>query len=198
MNRSNSLPDLINGNNDWDHDAIREPGGFRRHFLSLRAERQGKKPPNFLTKNFMDFLILYGFYGGDIYPSEDEYDSDEEFEPTDPERFNEASPLLHRQHSMQSIQGTSEAKAFFMLLKAFVGTGVLFLPKAFLNGGIIFSVVLMTVLAILTTYCMCLLADCSKSFGGKSFGDLGELLYGSNCKFLILASISISQMVANY
>jgi hypothetical protein len=31
-----------------------------------------------LTSNFIDFLVLYGFYGGDVYPSDDE---DEEYEP---------------------------------------------------------------------------------------------------------------------
>ncbi len=104
-----------------------------------------------MTGNFIDFLVLYGFYGGDVYPSEDE---DEDYDPIpsaapsassvggrdDIEQLGEDAPLLQRQPSASSaVQGTSESKAFFMLVKAFVGTGVLFLPKAFSNGGLMFS-----------------------------------------------------------
>jgi proton-coupled amino acid transporter len=169
--------------------AIREPGGFRRHFIANQAERQGKKPPNFLTKNFIDFLLLYGFYGGDVYPSDDDLSDDEEIDVED----GEGAPLLRTQ-SMQSLKGTSESKAFFMLLKAFVGTGVLFLPKAFMNGGLIFSLITMTILGYLTMHCMLLLVESSRSYGGKSFGELGELMYGERFRTLILFSISVSQI----
>jgi proton-coupled amino acid transporter len=145
--------------------------------------------------------VLYGFYGGDVYPSDDE-DEDQEDLPSqrtanDIEANNETSPLLQRQASntITPVKGTSEAKAFFMLLKAFVGTGVLFLPKAFVNGGLIFSIVLMVIFGFLTMHCMILLVETSRSFGGKSFGDLGQIIYGEKCKFLVLGSIAISQMV---
>ncbi|KAJ2994373.1 neutral amino acid transporter [Globomyces sp. JEL0801] len=81
-----------------------------------------------------------------------------------------------------------------MLLKAFVGIGVLFLPKAFYNGGISFSIVTMLVLGFLTQHCMLLLVECSRALGGKSFGDIANHLYGNNMRTVILGSIAISQM----
>lgn len=69
----------------------------------------------------MDFLVLYGSFGGDVNPSDD----DEEDEPytDDLERTGgrtERSPLLSRRNSCQpttNLQGTSPKKAFFMIMK---------------------------------------------------------------------------------
>lgn len=117
----------------------------------------------------------------------------------DLESSSERTPLLRRGMSGPSSQpsdaaGTSEAKAFFMLVKAFVGTGVLFLPQAFSNGGLVFSMISMIVIGYLTKHCMLLLVETSRAFGGKSFGDLGQIIYGENFKHLVLGSIAISQM----
>jgi proton-coupled amino acid transporter len=194
--RTRSHPELAGVDQVTTALAIREPGGFRRHFITRRNERQGRNPPNFMTKNFMDFLVLYGFYGGDITPEDDDSDLDDNDNDGDEleASVEENRPLLNHQQSRRSLTGTSESKAFFMLLKAFVGTGVLFLPKAFLNGGLIFSILTMIVLGYLTTHCMLLLVECSRSYGGKSFGELGELIYGSKFKTIILFSIAVSQM----
>ncbi|KAJ3040130.1 neutral amino acid transporter [Rhizophlyctis rosea] len=214
--RRNSEPNLFGG-----RDMIREgsfnrasdfhtPGMFRRHFVRSKAQREGKRPPNMITGNFIDFLALYGFYGGDVYPSDDDSDEEDLEEgagfpplggvggfgnggPGHVEDANETTPLVRsRTPSMATIQGTSQKKAFFMLLKAFVGTGVLFLPKAFANGGMGFSIILMVVIGFLTLHCMLLLVDTSRQLGG-SFGDLGEKLYGPRVRQLVLASIAISQ-----
>jgi proton-coupled amino acid transporter len=182
--------------------ALQQPGAFRRQFITNKAKKEGKRPPNFLTSNFIDFLVLYGYFGGDVYPSDDD-DSDSEEDrlpgsvPTDLEHQSENAPLLERQSStnLAAIKGTSQAKAFFMLLKAFVGTGILFLPKAFSNGGILFSSICMVGFGFLTMHCMILLVEASRSFGGKSFGDLGQIIYGEKCRLLILGSIAVSQMV---
>ena len=73
----------------------------------------------------MDFLILYGSYGGDIHPEDD--DSDDEIGDLEVER----RPLLPRSGSANLTGTAGPKKAFFMIMKAFVGTGVLFLPKVF-------------------------------------------------------------------
>ncbi|KAJ3368014.1 neutral amino acid transporter [Kappamyces sp. JEL0680] len=212
--RSNSQPELLLATSPTVPNAreLREPGGFRRHFLTNKAKREGKKPPNFLTVNFIDFLVLYGFYGGDVYPSDDEDEDEFDILPSalpvaglsrrpnmDTEDEGENAPLLQRQSSGTvahgpSVEGTSESKAFFMLVKAFVGTGVLFLPKAFSDGGLIFSLVCLLFIGYVTKHCMILLVETSRAFGGKSFGDLGQIIYGERMKQLVLASIAVSQM----
>lgn len=181
---------------------LREPGMFRRNFLVNRAVRSGKPRPSILTRNFIDFLVLYGFYGGDVYPSDNDDDSDFDTlagAPRDEEEFLEdTAPLLRRSRSTSDrVKGTSDSKAFFMLAKAFVGTGVLFLPKAFENGGMVFSIVLMVVVGLLTLHCMLLLTETSQKLDDRSFGDLGLHIYGEWFRQVILYSIAVSQMV-NY
>ncbi|KAJ3240723.1 neutral amino acid transporter [Chytriomyces hyalinus] len=234
--RMNSMPDLQSAHLRNTPDILtvtqlREPGVFRRRFIAERLERAGK-PVAFLTRNFIDFLALYGFYGGDIVP--DETDDDlfdgtdeegiEEFsrvgrpgsarrdsinrgvdDQANPDAINatESTPLMSNSYHASSgrgpglvtapnVKGTSAKKAFFMLMKSFVGTGVLFLPKAFSMGGMGFSIILMILFGWLTLHCMLLLLETSRSLGG-SFGDIGEKLYGPPIRYLVLGSIAVSQ-----
>lgn len=195
--RRNSEPDIRSIIGPIDEEIprasdLREPGVFRRHFVHTQAQMQGKQPPNALTRNFMDFLALYGFYGGDVYPE----DQEEEYAEGDVEEdLGETQPLVPRSRtpSVAAVHGTSAKKAFFMVLKAFVGTGVLFLPKAFSNGGMAFSLVTLVVIGYLTLHCMLLLVETSRTLGG-SFGDIGEHLYGQKMRQLVLGSIAISQV----
>ncbi|KAJ3152739.1 neutral amino acid transporter [Geranomyces michiganensis] len=201
---------------------LREPGVFRRHFVQTQAQRSGRAlPSNIVTRNFLDFLALYGFYGGDVFP-EDEDDEEDDGGPdgrgdvasihTGSRTFGDldddaaaaafsASSLLETQPLMPRSRtpsvaalhgGTSNRKAFFMVLKAFVGTGVLFLPKAFANGGMGFSLVCLVIIGSLTLHCMLLLVETSRKLGG-SFGDIGEHLYGQWMRQLVLGSIALSQ-----
>jgi proton-coupled amino acid transporter len=96
---------------------LRHPGGFRRHFVMKRG--QGRAP-YWMTRTFVDFLALYGHFGGEDLSEEE---GDEE------EGLDEITPLI--QSSQHAVRGTATpAKAVFLLLKSFVGTGVMFLPKA--------------------------------------------------------------------
>jgi proton-coupled amino acid transporter len=164
---------------------------FRRAFLASRLP-EGRPLPSVVTRNFIDFLVLYGHYGiiirfflikgGDIEPEDDDEFQDE---------GGESQPLLRPANSTSAmIEGTSSHKAFFLLLKAFVGTGVLFLPKAFANGGMSFSIIVLFVIGCVTLHCMLMLVETSRAFGGLSFGDLGLKLYGTGFRKLVLFSIA--------
>ncbi|KAI8619714.1 transmembrane amino acid transporter protein-domain-containing protein [Chytriomyces sp. MP71] len=247
-----SLPDLqsLHIRNSPDivtASQLREPGAFRRRFITERNERAGRPVTTFLTRNFIDFLALYGFYGGDVVPEEqDDEDEDDDLD-TDAVRpfarlirnddneddedgrleglmFNqrvgrpggserqenardlesdsgarnvavtEATPLMSnsfhgsigggRESTRPSpnVKGTSAKKAFFMLMKSFVGTG----------GGLAFSIILLVLFGWMTLHCMLLLLETSRALGG-SFGDIGEKLYGPPVRYLVLGSIAVSQ-----
>ncbi|ORX71084.1 hypothetical protein DL89DRAFT_266112, partial [Linderina pennispora] len=155
---------------------LRAPGGMRRHFVQDRAEREGRQV-DMLTDSFVDFIGLYGHFAGGDYPS-DEDDEEEE---------GEEAPLLARQRSARDIHATaSSRKAFFLLVKAFVGTGVLVLPKAFSNGGLLASAFVMTFVAWYAWHCMILLADV--------YSDLGNKLYGPWMRSFITVSIVAAQL----
>jgi proton-coupled amino acid transporter len=62
--RRNSEPDLNAAPHRRTPDSItasdlREPGVFRRYFVANRAAEQGRQPA-LITRNFIDFLVLYG------------------------------------------------------------------------------------------------------------------------------------------
>lgn len=80
-----------------------------------------------------------------------------------------------------------------MLLKSFVGTGVLFLGKAFFNGGLLFSTVVLCFIAMISLYSFLLLVKTRLVVHG-SFGDIGGILYGKYMRWAILFSIVLSQI----
>ncbi|KAK3724734.1 hypothetical protein LTR37_000782 [Vermiconidia calcicola] len=150
-----------------------EPGGFRRqyieqHTLSRQLSDVVSKP---VAKNFISFLDLYGSFAG-----EDLLDTDEDDESAiedNEDGAGERRPLLGRRKSSRRIKREGDAgtmKTFFTLLKAFIGTGIMFLPKAFRNGGILFS------------------------YGGGGYGELGEAVGGRKLRAVILTSITMSQL----
>ena len=173
--------------------------------------------PRLFTQSFLEFLTLYGHFAGEELEEDDEqlqpgeyfdYDeysddflpaSDGELEDSDPD---EGAALLtpntsgrrRRKRKERPPTGTSSpTRAAFLLLKAFVGTGVLFLPRAYRNGGLFFSNMVMLAIALLNYYCLLLLVRSHEKIG-RSFGDMGGILYGNYMRVLILGSIALSQV----
>jgi solute carrier family 36 (proton-coupled amino acid transporter) len=167
-----------------------EPGSFRRQFVQQRKPSRFHKMTSPVTKNFVDFLDLYGsFAGEDLAESEEEFAIEEEVEA-------ERRPLLGRQRTSKRFteQGdASNVKSFFTLLKAFIGTGIMFLPKAFRNGGLLFSSITLVTVSAVTALCFHLLLECRRKVGG-SYGEIGERIVGLRLRRLILFSITLSQL----
>ncbi|PWY91495.1 amino acid transporter, amino acid transport and metabolism [Aspergillus sclerotioniger CBS 115572] len=167
-----------------------EPGSFRRHFIQ---NKYGRLDQPGVTSSFLDFLDIYGNFAG-----EDLADTEEEsaiVEEEDEREISERTALLRRQKSSRASRpgDASNVKTFFTLLKAFVGTGIIFLPKAFRNGGILFSSITLVTVALISTLCFHLLLECRRQHGG-GYGDIGERIAGPRLRTLILASIVISQL----
>ncbi|ORX65237.1 hypothetical protein DL89DRAFT_271200 [Linderina pennispora] len=170
----------------YTRDQINVPGGFRRQFMQERAGRQGLAPPGLLTESFIDFIALYGHFAGGYYLS----DEDEEYldsrvvaAAADEGRADERTPLRRTASSLQS--SASNKKAFFLLMKAFVGTGVLVLPRAFYNGGLLTS--------SYAWHCILLLAEVYLKVGG-SYSEIGLKLYGRTMQYAVTASIVLAQI----
>lgn len=191
--QSISLPAHREPTIDVSLQSLKQPGGFRRHYVLSKAAKQGKNPPNFVTSSFVEFLCLYGHFGGEnlsdaessssdsssdsYHSSEDEAGGASSEEDSIPEggimayrpplnnasysygatdatqgsplpttnnnkrpvvplqykqlQARETMPLLSRSRPGQTLQGkATPGKAMFLLLKSFVTTGIMFLPKA--------------------------------------------------------------------
>lgn len=196
-NRLAPLPSLT-----MTHEEIRAPGGFRRAYLIRRRKKNhlDDLPPNFITRNFIEFLTLYPHFAGEDL-SESEEEEEEEIEEDLEEAIEsetETSSLLARERGVRKERSTkhqtSTVKAVLLLLKSFVGTGVLFLPKAFHNGGWGFSSLCLLFCAILSYYCFILLIVTKDKVGVNGYGEMGAKLYGNKMKLCILQSIALSQI----
>lgn len=186
---------------------LRIPGGFRRDFI-----RKQKKidQDNFFTKNFIEFISIYGHFAGEEIEDEND-DEDEESESlmnsATPSRYNSINSatdnvlirqnLLMRKLFLQnksSGRTTSNFKSFILLLKAFLGTGVLFLPKSFSNGGLLYSNLMLVMFSVLSYYCFVTIIKIRSRLNVSSFGNLGLVLFGPALKLIILLCIILSQI----
>ena len=180
---------------------------------SAEDTHQTRQQPKLFTNNFIEFLTLYGHFAGEELEDDDEdlepdgyFDSDmyDDLgdEDEDDREPGEGSALLTprtpggRRRILRAKGETGQNTSWgaaLLLLKSFVGTGVLFLPKAYLNGGMLFSNLVLLGVASLSYYCFILLVNTRLKIEG-SFGDIGGILYGKSMRFLILSSIVLSQI----
>lgn len=176
-----------------------------------------RPPPRLFTKSFIEFLTVYGHFAGEELEEDDEdldrdgcftsdaYDESGAFGQSSDEEDRDPgegsallTPSTPRRWGMKSKErgptgDNTPLGAALLLLKSFVGTGVLFLPKAYLNGGMMFSNVVLLGVAMLSYYCFILLVNTRIKVTG-SFGDIGGILYGRWLRVLILSSVALSQV----
>ena len=210
---------------DVDVNSIRQPGGFRRDHLTRNASPERNEngapsarpdaariQPSFITRNFYEFLSVYGHFAGEEYESDEDEDEgtrveyDWETREGQDDYFGDAGqavpaeerPLIRRATTMRRrYEDTAPKKGavgtILILLKSFVGTGVLFLPRAFLNGGMVFSFVTLALVAAVSYYCFVLLTKSRLALKG-SYAEMGEMVHGKWMRFIINFSLVVSQI----
>lgn len=204
-----------------DINTIRVPGGFRRDYIRRAGNNPAEStngssshvpvaPAQLPTTSFLEFLTLYGHFAGEELEEDDEVLGPDEYfypdawEERDGQEVGEQSALLgtdtpggrKRKPKPKPRSGTGNndaTGAILLLLKSFVGTGVLFLPRAFLNGGMLFSSMVLLGVSCLSYYAFILLVNTRLKVDG-SFGDIGGMLYGKHMRRIILGSIVLSQL----
>ena len=179
----------------------------RRVRLGDVEQQESNRQPQLFTSNFIEFLTLYGHFAGEELEDDEteDYETDDYFAEggAEDEASGERSALLtprtprtpsgrRRKAPPREKQSTSMGAAL-LLLKSFVGTGVLFLPRAFLNGGMTFSSLVLLGVAGLSYHCFLLLVNTRIKVEG-SYGDIGGILYGKVMRRTILGSIVLSQI----
>eukprot|EP00835_Amoeboradix_gromovi_P000801 NODE_30_length_32972_cov_0.541052.p4 type:complete len:567 gc:universal NODE_30_length_32972_cov_0.541052:3656-5356(+) len=181
LRKNKSTPDL----RDVDTSSkLLGPGRFRRHHINSNEFDVSSSLGQALTPSTLDFILLYGNFAGGYY-----------FEESSDEDIDEEQALLGSpSRELQRITGASVKKTYFLLMKSFIGTGILFLPRAFLNGGLIFSVISLLTVAFLTNWGMLLVIQVTQEIPNKSFGDVALSLYGPKAKVVVLMSIIFSQL----
>lgn len=146
-------------------------------------------------------LIHIRHFAGEEYEGDEDTETEstavvDEYEDENPPN-DERRPLLKRQTTAKRKRKESHKSGsggtIMILLKSFVGTGVLFLPRAFRNGGMAFSVGILLGTATLSYYCFLLLTT-SRLKLKASYAEMGEIAYSRWLRNLINTSLVISQI----
>lgn len=174
-------------------EQIRAPQGFRRSFLVNKSLQENNGVPNFMARNFFEFLTLYGHFAGQDLSEDEDEGEDQDGAIEDEETALVGRRARHRISHRQPHK-SSTFKAVLLLLKSFVGTGVLFLPRAFHNGGWAFSTACLLACGVISYYCFVLLINTKLKKNVNGYGDLGAAVYGRNMELAILGSIVLSQI----
>ena len=93
---------------------------------------------------------------------------------------------------IQEEGGASVKKTLFLLIKSFLGTGIIFMPKAFYVAGLIPSILMLILSAGVSLWGLLLLAEAAAVIPG-SYQDIAYALYGPKFKAVVLTSIAIAQ-----
>ncbi|KAF8924034.1 transmembrane amino acid transporter protein-domain-containing protein [Dissophora ornata] len=196
-------------NKDPAFSSIKAPGGFRRHFIQQDAVVRGEPAPQLPTKSFIHFLGSFNMYEVDHFAGEDFRSIPKRsiVVPKDLEKqrismtesigsrryFIPGEELMEDEETIEEPgEKLSFRKAIVMLFKTFIASGILFLPNAFKNGGIVFAPLFMILIAALCLHSFLLLVKCREMHPG-SYGDIGQHLYGRWMRYIVLFAIAISQ-----
>lgn len=202
----------MDGNNNDDNK--RDMGSRRQSMVSNMDDEGDMNKLPFLTRNFLEFLYMYGHFAGESLESElyDEDDVDFDYYskkghlqkrthmndlenqpllPLDNKLVKKIERIIHPGKTKGTV---TTFKAFLLLIKSFIGTGILFLPKAFSNGGLLFSTFTLITCGLYSYWCYYILVKSKQATGVSSFGDIGLKLYGKWLKFFILFSLTLTQL----
>ncbi|KAI9281965.1 transmembrane amino acid transporter protein-domain-containing protein [Sporodiniella umbellata] len=169
-------------------DSICSTESLQEYTTGLFKPSSSQAPPP-RTRHFLEHLAITSainqFAGENL--------SDSETESSEPSETTQLLPRNKRLKPKKAAPKVNVTKTVFLLFKAFIGSGILFLPKAFSNGGLIFSIISMWAMGGVSLYCFLLLLECKNHYTG-SYGDIGGSLFGPWMRRTVLFSIAISQM----
>jgi hypothetical protein len=95
-------------------------------------------------------------YGG-TGPDDSDEDSDDKDDPIFLGKTPATKRRLMDEKSRSVVQKLGPCNTFVTLIKGFVASAILYLPKSFVNGGWGFSIIALVVSCLVTTHCAMLL-----------------------------------------
>ncbi|CDW90768.1 UNKNOWN [Stylonychia lemnae] len=136
----------------------------------------------------------------DIYYLVGEHIRDEDDVDTTnyPKEVQNATPHTKRKMieeiQIKKIKKLTPIGTYFSLLKGFVCTGILYLPKNFRNGGWLWALLSMVLSFVLTLYCAIKLLQAKAKTENGSFSDIGFKAIGKPGKIMVDIFLSLSQI----
>jgi solute carrier family 36 (proton-coupled amino acid transporter) len=123
-------------------------------------------------------------------------DSDEEEQYNNDPDVMDKTPVTKKKmieaKEAAKIQKLSPGATYLTLMKGFVCVGVLYVPKAFINGGWLFTMGALAASAVCTCYCSHLLLDAKIAAKAESYTALGKACYGNTGEMLVNLAVGSS------
>ncbi|CAH0473222.1 unnamed protein product [Peronospora belbahrii] len=179
---------------------IAQPGGFRRDHVIANLGGNSPHVPVYVQDSFLKSIqptrgFLESAYGDFILAYLDLADDNDSLDET-------TTPILSRawkRRPEKQQPGATIGKTVFTILKSFIGSGILFLPKGFQNGGMLFSLSALCTSTMLSIFCMLRLTDCSDAVRKRgctsvSYGLVGEKAFGKIGRVAVNISLVLSQI----
>jgi solute carrier family 36 (proton-coupled amino acid transporter) len=91
-----------------------------------------------------------------------------------------------------AVNKLGPAATYLTLMKGFVASAVLYLPKSFVNGGWGFSILALIASCIITMHCAMLLLQVKQVTNSSSYTEIGKNLYGPVGKVLVDIALCLS------
>ena len=110
-----------------------------------------------------------------------------------PEQRPSTAPLAP---SPAPLRPAVYAHVFFAVLKSFVGPAILYLPRGFDHGGLLFSILLLPFCGALVTFTMSVLVEChlASAPAVPTYGDLAQSALGTSGRYAVQASLAAAQL----
>eukprot|EP00434_Breviolum_minutum_P011509 symbB.v1.2.010147.t1/scaffold660.1/size175713/4 len=194
--RSNSLPpDFLgeeSGISGIRPSQLTHLGGFRREYLHRKRDSAVpvSEDPNTRSEvetNSQTTLMLAAEIEDQMSYMAFLADMDDDSPGRQMRLLADALPELRPQKKKMSV-----AKACVSTFKAFIATGILFVPQAMTNAGWGWAILLMTFSCIISTIGILLLAQCHQHHS-VSYPLLGRKAFGGYGYFLIAGQVAFSQ-----
>ncbi|KAF4668688.1 hypothetical protein FOZ61_005940 [Perkinsus olseni] len=141
-----------------------------------------------------DIIMFRNYAGYAETRLEDSWRADDEAEESLKDIIEE--PLIGKPAAEQassfvtSRHRTSGTSVGIAILKANLGSGILYLPRAWVNGGWLFSTLVLPVLAVMAATCSLRLVECRRVVRQGGYGDIMEKATGSRWgRFMIDLSL---------
>lgn len=95
---------------------------------------------------------------------------------------------------MKEVKKLSAFGTFLTLVKGFICTGILYLPKAFVNGGWMWTSFMLVLEAFITAYCGYLLLEVRKKTNLTNYSQIGQKSCGRCGRYSVDIALWFSQM----
>ena len=98
-----------------------------------------------------------------------------------------------KEEALNNVTKLGPYATAFTIFKGFVCTGILYMPKDFINGGYAFSAACIIGSLIMTLYCANLLLQISEKTGRNDFPSIGFTAFGKPGKIAVDIVLFASQ-----